>query len=496
MDLNEIKELAEDGVTMIPVSKCLSADLLTPVAAFLRLRRQGEPCFLLESADGGEAVGRYSFLGRKPFATLVSKEGVLTYREKGKEVVERPKNLMKRIGEYLSAHKSAALSSKLPFQGGAIGYVAYDAAAFLEDISLKEAVKVGKETSLMFFENIIAFDRLKHQMYLISHIRPQVESLKKGLARAKNDIAKMEESLFSFSGKLAACELDNDAKPVKVKGSLGKESFLSAVKKIKEHIRAGDIFQCVLSEKFRLNLDDKDPFEIYRVLRTINPSPYLFFVDFGKEILLGSSPEMLVRVTGRLVETCPIAGTRPRGANEKEDKKHEKELLSSVKERAEHLMLVDLSRNDISRVAVSGSVAVKDFMHIGRFSHVMHIISLVTGKLKPSLSAWDAFCACFPAGTLSGAPKIKAMQIISSLEKERRGTYGGAVVAHDFLGNMNSCITIRSLWAKDGEGVIQAGAGVVADSHPAKEYEEVLNKAKAIRKAVALTKKAVRGSIS
>jgi anthranilate synthase component 1 len=262
---------------------------------------------------------------------------------------------------------------------------------------------------------------------------------------------------------------------------------MEAVKRIKSHIRAGDIFQCVMSEQFRFELEE-DPFEVYRVLRMINPSPYLFFLDFGGEVLLGSSPEMLVRVMNGTVETCPIAGTRPRGKDEAHDKKYERELLSSVKEKAEHLMLVDLGRNDIGRVSRPGTVKVTDFMKVERYSHVMHIVSLVEGKLKRNLSAWEAFCACFPAGTLTGAPKIRAMQILSELEGPRRGTYGGAVLAHDFLGNINSCITIRSLWAKGKNAVIQSGAGVVADSSPTKEYDEVLNKAKAIRSAVAATK--------
>lgn len=485
-NFEEIKRLAKSGCNMIPVAKSISADLTTPVAAFMLLKKKNEPSFLLESADGGEQVGRYSFLGTQPFATLKSHQGRLFYKSKGQELVEEPKDMMKRIGELLNQYKSVKIPDAPPFQGGAIGYVAYDAVAQLEDIPLPSVEPQANETNLMFFKNIITFDRLKHRMFLVSHIILDEEDLEAGYHRALDDIKSMEDSLFSSKNHLPACIMDQNADPVEVNSSMGKASFLEAVKKIKQYIRAGDIFQCVLSEQFQFKMD-KDPFEVYRVLRNINPSPYLFYVDFIDEVLLGSSPEMLIRAADNTVETCPIAGTRPRGKTELQDKKLERDLMSSVKERAEHLMLVDLGRNDIGKVSKPGTVKVKDFMHVGRFSHVMHIISMVEGKLKRQYSAWDAFCACFPAGTLSGAPKIRAMKIISELEKARRGTYGGAVIAHDFLGNMNSCITIRSLWVKDRSATIQAGAGIVADSNPEKEYEEVLNKSKAIRKAVSAT---------
>ena len=277
-----------------------------------------------------------------------------------------------------------------------------------------------------------------------------------------------------------------------MKAEIGKKEFIDAVKKVKSHIKSGDIFQCVISEKFKFEFN-YDPFLFYRVLRTLNPSPYLFLLDFNDEKLIGSSPEMLVKVSGGLIETSPIAGTRPRGVDQAEDDKYIRQLNASIKEKAEHLMLVDLGRNDIGRVSQAGSVKVSKFMSVEKYSHVMHLVSLVEGKLNKNISPWQAFASCFPAGTLSGAPKVRAMEIISDLEKTDRSTYGGAVVFNTFHNDLLSCITIRSLYSYKNQAVIQAGAGIVTDSSPEKEYEEVLNKSKALKVAVKVTSELVGG---
>ena len=370
-------------------------------------------------------------------------------------------------------------------QGGAIGYVSYDSVSYLERVPTLGGGPDCYDVYLLFFRDIVAFDRLNHHLYLITHLRP-IRGLKKEYAKAEKRLQQLKSDIFSAHLPEKGLPMPQKiAHTLKVKENLGAERYMASVRKIKNYIRAGDIFQCVLSDQFTFPFE-QDHFLLYRILRMINPSPYLFYLDFGDETLIGSSPEMLTKVEKGIISTCPIAGTRPRGDHEKADKKFEKELLKSVKEQAEHLMLVDLGRNDVGRVSRAGSVRVTDFMKIERFSHVMHLVSLVEGRLAKGLSAWDAFCSCFPAGTLSGAPKIRAMEIIAELEGTRRGTYGGAVVAHDYFGNLNSCITIRSMWVKNGRGYIQSGAGVVADSSPKKEYEEVQNKAMAIKKAASL----------
>ena len=404
------------------------------------------------------------------------------------------------IHKILEEYKAAsALSHFPPFSGGAVGYVSYDAIKSIESIPITSNGMGAEDIHMMLFKNIIAFDRLKHRVYLVSYLFVENNdacSLENLYESCQKCLADISSRLFKPLEKEAIqCNLEDykDLLPVDAKALLGQENFIRGVKKIKNHIRQGDIFQGVLSERFEFDFSG-DPFLVYRVLKMINPSPYLFFLSLGKdEYLLGASPEMLVQVIDGHLATCPIAGTRPRGKDLKSDHKMEMELLSSKKERAEHIMLVDLGRNDIGRVAKPGSVRVTRFMEVERYSHVMHMVSLVEGKLKKHLSPWKAFTSCFPAGTLSGAPKIRAMQILSEIEPKGRGPYGGAVVCYDFRGHLNSCITIRSLYLNKGKAYIQAGAGVVADSKPIKEYEEVLNKAKAIRTAVAMALKIEEG---
>jgi anthranilate synthase component 1 len=488
--LEALKELAitGDGSKLLPVSLELPADAMTPVNAFLRLRATGaQKMFLLESADGGEQVGRYSFLGIDPFASLVSSEGKLIFRDFEKNIVEETATDFQKIGEYLRRYVSPKIADLPPFMGGALGYFSYDCVRFLEDIPYSDKGYGSSDLNFMFFKTILVFDRLRHRLHLVQLIAKD-SGLDASYEKACDKLLQIKSRLMKTAGDEEILDLSFAAlktiEPIAADSEMGKDRFIEGVKKIKEHIRRGDIFQCVLSERFRFPVKS-DSFLIYRILRMINPSPYLYFLQFGDETLLGSSPEMLIRTQSRQVETCPIAGTRPRGKDEDADQKLERDLLASVKERAEHLMLVDLGRNDIGRVSQPGSVKVKSFMQVERYSHVMHLVSRVSGNLKKGLSPWDALGACFPAGTLSGAPKIKAMKIINSIENSRRGPYGGAIICQDFGGDLNTCITIRSLYLKDGMGYAQAGAGVVADSQAEKEYAEVLHKARAVRTAVA-----------
>lgn len=491
--LKEISAMASDGYYSIPVGIELPLDTLTPVGAYLKLKATSQsPAFLLESADGGEQVGRYSYIGLDPFAKLSIHTNQVTFQTDHQKTSFASDNPLDEISKYFDQYKSVCHDRFPPFQGGAVGYVGYDCIKYLENI--KEPNEVAghgaPESVLLFFHDIIAFDLLKHRLYLVTHIKTKDKITESNYEKAKERLLSLRANLLSnqsIDQLLYVPFWENANDTLEVEPSLGKEAFCEAVSVVKEHIYNGDIFQCVLSDSFKFPLDI-DPFTVYRVLRMINPSPYLFYIDTEDETLLGSSPEMLLKVDHGKIETCPIAGTRPRGNTEAEDKQMEADLLASEKEKAEHLMLVDLGRNDIGRTSKPGTVRVENFMHTERFSHVMHLVSNVHGDLDPSYTPWDAFKACFPAGTLSGAPKVKAMEIISKLEKTGRGPYGGAVVYYDFSGNLNSCITIRSLLVKDKTGYIQAGAGLVADSDPDAEYQEVLNKSKAVKSAVTLAK--------
>ena len=490
--LDEARSLAQESYALVPIGLELPSDTLTPVSAFLRLRAHGfKQSFLLESADGGEDVGRYSFLGIDPFANLCSDSQSVTIRSRlasltGRE--QEPIAHFNDLGKFLRAISAPQIRDLPPFVGGAVGFVSYDSVSLLENIPLPEDELHAPTTRFMFFKTTIIFDRLKHRLFLVTHIESKSKDFEADYKEALSYLSDLNVTLHrSIAGEaLAFSPADFQGRqPITGQPMLGREAYCEAVRTIKNHIRRGDIFQCVLSDRFRFPISS-DPFLIYRILRMLNPSPYLYYLSFDDEILLGSSPEMLVKCEGDLLQTCPIAGTRPRGMDSASDKKLELDMLASVKEKAEHLMLVDLGRNDLGRVSRPGSVSVTEFMKVERYSHVMHLVSLVEGRLKRNLTAWEALGACFPAGTLSGAPKIRAMQIISELEPKMRGPYGGAVVYHDFHGSLNSCITIRSLYIKGNVGYAQAGAGIVADSRPEKEYDEVINKAKAIRTAVAI----------
>jgi anthranilate synthase component I len=471
--------------TLVPVYRTLTADLETPVSAFLRLASDEPQSFLLESVEGGEKVGRYTFIGVRPYRTILARGRTMVVNERGKSRSSQG-DVFALLKELLGGQKPARIAGLPPFTAGAVGFFAYDVVRQLERLPQLAEDDLGvPDACLMFFDEVLAFDHVRKQIQLIVTADLSRQKPAAAYADAKQRLGRLEKRLARPIPK------PRRAPPrgkLSVTSHTLKKDFLASVARIKEYIAAGDIFQAVLSQRFELK-PGVDPFSIYRALRIVNPSPYLYFLRFGMEdqsstYLVGSSPELLVRVQQRHVEYRPIAGTRPRAATEEEDLRIEQELLANEKERAEHVMLVDLGRNDVGKVCEFGSVRVKSLMHVERYSHVMHLVSALEGQLKQGLSAVDAFCSCFPAGTLSGAPKIRAMEIIEELEPTRRGIYGGSVFYADFSGNFDSCIAIRSMLLKGDQGYIQAGGGIVADSVPEEEYEESVNKAKAVVRAV------------
>jgi anthranilate synthase component I len=482
-DYKEFARLAGES-TLVPVVKSVMADLLTPVSAFLAIFRGEQNAFLLESVERGEQIGRYTFLGVRPYMQLRARGRDITI-ERGKKREQREGNVFHVAKELLQQHTPAQVPGLPPFTAGAVGFCSYDIVRQLE--------KIGDDTKddlhlpdcvLMFFDRLLAFDHLRHQIHIIAAADVSRESPRKAYDRAVADIEVLEKKL---AGGLRSAGWQNvpgnSRGKLKVKSVTPPKDFERAVDAAKEYIAAGDIFQVVLSQRLDFT-PEVAPFDIYRSLRAVNPSPYMYFLKMGDTHVLGSSPEMLVRVTGRKLEYRPIAGTHPRGKDEAEDQRLQEKMLSDEKERAEHVMLVDLGRNDLGRVSEYGSVKVKDLMYVERYSHVMHIVSALEGKLRPDLHALDAFAACFPAGTLSGAPKVRAMQIIEELEPTRRGIYGGSVLYADFAGNLDSCIAIRTMLMQGKKAYLQAGAGIVADSDPATEYQESMNKAQAVLRAV------------
>ena len=490
-DFAEFCRLASTA-TLVPVVKSVSADLLTPVSAFLAIA-EGEPnAFLLESVEGGEKIGRYTFLGVRPYMTFIAREGRVEIRHGGKKQIRREAALGV-LRELLQQHRPAQVPGLPPLTAGAVGYVAYDFVRQLERIpqSAKDDLHLP-DCCFLFFDRLLAFDHLRHQIHIVSAAKVREKTSERDLRRIYDSALKEIERLQK---KLASGLRPRWFHPHKaLKGKLEVRStppraqFVRDVQRAKEYIAAGDVFQVVLSQ--RLQCQPGVPaLEIYRALRTVNPSPYMYFLRMDGAEVLGSSPEMLVRVSGRKLEYRPIAGTRPRGRDENEDAGLEAELRNDEKERAEHVMLVDLGRNDLGRVSDYGTVKVRDLMYVERYSHVMHLVSSLEGRLRPGLDALDAFAACFPAGTLSGAPKVRAMQIIEELEPVRRGIYGGAILYADFAGNLDSCIAIRTMLVRRRQAYVQAGAGIVADSDPETEFEECMNKAKALIRAVEMARR-------
>jgi anthranilate synthase component I len=480
-DFKHFTNLARQS-TLVPVVKSVSADLLTPVSAFLAIAEREPHAFLLESVERGEQIGRYTFLGVRPYMRVRAQKGQVQI-ERGRRSKIVSGSVFEIVKELLHEHRPANIPGLPPFTAGAVGYFAYDVVRQLENIGehAKDDLLLP-DAELMFFDRLLAFDHLRHHIMAAADVSR--ESPRRAYDRAVRDIAVLERKLEQgLGGKLWGKAGKPKASKLKVHSGTKKEDFLRSVKRCKEYIAAGDIFQVVLSQRLDFT-PEVPPFDLYRALRQVNPSPYLYFLRMGDTHILGSSPEMLVRVTGSKLEYRPIAGTHPRGHDEAEDQRLEQRMRSDEKERAEHVMLVDLGRNDLGRVSDYGSVKVKDLMYVERYSHVMHLVSALEGTLRKELSALDAFAACFPAGTLSGAPKVRAMQIIEELEPTRRGIYGGSVLYADFAGNLDSCIGIRTMLMQGKRAYLQAGAGIVADSDPASEFQESMNKAQALLRAV------------
>jgi anthranilate synthase component I len=477
-------ELASRG-TFVPVVKEIMADLLTPVSAFLKIAEHSDYAFLLESVEGGEHVARYSFLGKDPFLVLRARDGK-TIVDRAGATTESDDPLVPTLRRLMADFRSPYVPELPRFTGGAVGFLGYDTARWFEPVPLGREIdgplRDSDDAGFMVFDTVLAFDHVQHRLLLIANARitgdEDLESLYQ-FACAKIEFleAELERALS------AAPEPSGHA--VELQSNMTREAFESAVRQAKEHIAAGDIYQVVLSQRLEAELS-ADPFTVYRALRHVNPSPYMYFIRMGRLAIVGSSPEMLVRVEGRRAETHPIAGTRPRGRSSEEDLRLAEELKRNEKERAEHVMLVDLGRNDLGRVCEYGSVRVPQFMALERFSHVMHLTSIVEGKLADDADRLDALVSCFPAGTVSGAPKVRAMEIIAALEPSRRGIYAGAVGYLDFAGNLDFCITIRTIVMLGQRAYLQAGAGIVADSNPTAEYEETRDKARALVRALEL----------
>jgi anthranilate synthase component 1 len=480
--------------SLVPLYRTLTADLETPVSAFLRLAAAEPECFLLESVEGGEHLGRYTYIGIRPSRRIVAHGADIEITEHG-----RTRNItgdvFALLRDALHGHTPARVPGLPPFTAGAVGFLSYDVVRQIERLPQQTTDDLNlPDACLMFFDEVLAFDHVKKEILLIVTADLRRHKPQAAYADALRRLNRLEKHLAQPLPKLSA---KKPSGKLRLAPGTRKSAFLKSIARAKEYIRAGDIFQVVLSQ--RLNLEPGvDPFSVYRALRIVNPSPYMYFLRFGRKGLgaksgksaeqtthiVGSSPELLVRVEGRRIEYRPIAGTRPRGKNEDADLEAEREMLTDEKERAEHVMLVDLGRNDVGRVSDYGTVSVTNLMHVERYSHVMHLVTNIEGKLRPELSAVDALRSCFPAGTLSGAPKIRAMEIIEELEPTRRGIYGGTVLYADYSGNLTSCIAIRTLLVEGKQGFIQAGAGIVADSIPENEYQESLNKAKAVVRAI------------
>jgi anthranilate synthase component 1 len=484
--LERARELAREG-NAIPVRMSFVDDCETPVSAFLKLR-DGGPSFLLESAEQGR-LGRYSFLGFAPRAVLRWANGVLGEWPAGRLSGDPERRLdapdpYAAASEYLGRYALPPIDDLPPFAGGAVGFFGYDLVRTVEPLGEPNPDPIGlPDMALMVSDLLVIFDHMRHELTLLAYAFPDAETgIEAAYAQAATTIAEARERLRGPVPRPTPVE--GRAAP-EFTSNMSREQFEANVGRIIDYIHAGDAFQVVPSQRFSAR-SPVEAFSIYRGLRTINPSPYMYFLDFGDFQLAGASPEPLVKVTGRTVETRPIAGTYPRGASEEEDRRRAAELLDDPKERAEHVMLVDLGRNDLGRVCEYGSVHVDELMVVEAYSHVLHIVSQVSGRLRPEVTAMDALRAVLPAGTLSGAPKVRAMQIIDELEPHKRGSYGGAIGYLGFTGDLDTAIHIRTVVVKDGWVHVQAGGGTVADAKPDYEYEESLQKAKAVFRAVEL----------
>jgi anthranilate synthase component 1 len=465
--LDEVRKLKQQG-NLVPIYREIVADLETPVSAYLKTAR-GPYSFLLESVEGGERLARYSFIGTEPYLVL----------REGKERVDP----LLSIAEELSKYRLVSVPGLPPFHGGAVGYLTYETVRHFEDLPSPHADPLGMAESIfMFADSVLVFDHLTHKIKVVSHAHLDdgdvEEAYQSAVKRIDSLVKRLNEPLQQERSTPRT-----PPPPSPVLSNLSRAEFEARVAQAKEYVAAGEIIQVVLSQRLS-KATTAAPFDIYRALRSINPSPYMYHLHLDDCHIIGASPELLVRVEEGVVATHPIAGTRPRAAAPAEDLALEEELLGDEKERAEHIMLLDLGRNDIGRVAEPGTVEVTQLMDVERYSHVMHLVSHVQGKLKGGLTQFDALRACFPAGTVSGAPKIRAMEIIAELEPDKRGPYAGAVGYFSFSGNLDTAITIRTIVMTDGTACVQAGCGIVADSIPEREYEESMNKARALIKAI------------
>jgi anthranilate synthase component I len=480
------------GHSVVPIYRQLIGDTLTPVSAFCKIQ-EGDWAFLFESVVGGERLGRYSFLGAGPFLRFEAYGNRVVLHASapggdGRSVTRTESqhaDPLRLLEDMLAVYRAPHLPTLPRFCGGAVGYAAYDAVRYVENLPNPPADDRGlPDLCFAFYDRMVIFDHLRKTIAVVAHAHVNPNDLPGCYDRACARVDRLVERLQQGVADLQL----TDVAPLgttnrRYRSNFEPAAYEAAVEKCKEYIRAGDIFQVVLSQRLQTETHAR-PFDIYRTLRVVNPSPFLFYLKADALCLVGSSPEIMARVEGDLLTIRPLAGTRPRGATEEEDLRLAAELLADPKERAEHIMLVDLGRNDVGRVARFGSVRLSDVLAVERYSHVMHLCSTVTGRLQPGKTAFDALRSCLPAGTLSGAPKVRAMQIIDELEPHRRGPYGGAVGYIDFCGNMDTCIALRTMVLKGQTAYLQAGAGIVADSVPAGEREETLNKARGLLRAL------------
>lgn len=481
--LEEVRQLAEKG-RYVPIFRRLLSDSITPVSGWCRLHSDG-PSFLFESVVGGEKVGRYSFLGSNPLFLFEARGNLVTITSKGREQTFEVSDPLDDVQHRLDDFSAVHLPELPRFCGGAVGYFAYDTVRYVEKLpNAPEDDRDLPDISLGFYDKMVIFDQISKVALVVAHVDSHAKDLAAEYQRAS-------DSLNDLVGQLRAADTDLEMLDIRPAGTSSlkwtsnftQEEFEAVVERGKEYIRAGDVFQFVPSQRLHVQTDAK-PLDIYRALRVVNPSPFMFLLNTPSCTLVGASPEIMTRVENRRVTIRPLAGTRKRGATEQEDRALEADLLADEKERAEHVMLVDLARNDVGRVAQFGSVTLDEVMVVERYSHVMHISSSVSGMLRPEFSAIDALKASLPAGTLSGAPKVRAMEIIDEFEPHRRGPYGGAIGYIDFTGNMDLCIALRTLVMQGRDAYVQAGCGVVADSVPTLEYEETVNKAQGLLRAI------------
>jgi anthranilate synthase component 1 len=485
LSFDQFRQYAKEG-NLVPLYREILADYETPVSAFAKIDH-GPSAYLLESIEGGEKWARYSFLGSgSPIVVYEDRGDLVVVQGTRKKRIPSRGNPLERLREMMESYRPVTMPDLPPFVGGAVGYLSYDMVRTFEDLAARQKDPLNlPDFAFLLTDTLLIFDNVSQKIKVVATAHVTAKGARGIKAAYRSATDRIERTITRLKRPLRRTRLHRRRKPVVFTANMSKTDFEKMVMRTKEYIRAGDIVQAVLSQRWEANVQAPS-LQLYRALRVVNPSPYMYYLRIAGVELVGSSPETLVRCEDGVISVRPIAGTRRRGVNPDEDQQMEQRLLADEKERAEHVMLVDLGRNDVGRVAKPGSVTVDSLMHVERYSHVMHIVSNVTGQLDGSKTSYDVLRACFPAGTVSGAPKIRAMEIIDELEPTRRGPYAGAVGYFSFSGNMDMCINIRTVVVKNHQAFIQAGAGIVADSNPEHEYEETCNKAKAMMKAVEL----------